>query len=109
MVFLLVFFMRQKVQFQSIRVMTQAAIDHKGEDTLKAFAEFQKAAFPYERRMKMKEYVHQMDVLHRWVQGGAVGMTPQNLPRPGKPELARGAAALRNREEQKKAGLLQKM
>ena len=109
-VFLLVFFMRQRTLFQKTRVLAQAAIDHKGEETLKAFKDLQKEMFPYERRTKMAEYARQAEVLHRWVGAGALQMTPQHLPRKGgTPELARGAAALRDRQAQQEMGLLKKM
>jgi hypothetical protein len=108
-VFILVFFMRQKVEYHRTRAMAQAAIDHKGDDALKAFQEFYKASFPYERQARMKNYATQMDVLQQWVKQGALAMTPQMLPRGPSPQLARGTAALRNREAQEKAGLLKKM
>jgi hypothetical protein len=109
-VFLLVFFMRQRMKFQETRVLAQAAIDQKGEETLKAFESFRKTVFPYDRSAKMQEYAKQMDVLHRWVQGGALQLTPQQLPGRGKrADLARGAAALRARQAQKEMGLLRKM
>jgi len=109
LIFLLVFFAKQRAKFTEVRAQTQAAIDTEGDASAKAFDDFQKAFFPYDRKRRMEEYAEQQNQMARWVGGGPVGITPTMLQQGSSPQVARGAQALRERARQEEMGLLQKM
>jgi len=110
-VFMLVFFARQKQEFQKTRLATQSAIEREGaEETLKAFKDFQEAMFPYDRLKKMEGFDTLNQVLQKWIKSGAAALTPTILERPGtSAAMKKGAALLQERHLQEKAGLLERM
>jgi len=107
-VFIIVFFKKQRAEFQKVRVLSQAAIDQKGDDTLKAFEEFRKAFFPYERTAALQEYAQEKQALEKWVSGGPVGVTPQMLSRQEMKMLRQGRAAMVERQQAEQLGTVRR-
>jgi len=107
-IFIIVFFMKQRIQFQRTRVDVQAALDQEGKETLRAFEDFRKAVFPYERRMALQKFAEEKKVLEKWVTDGPVSVTPMFLPRKGR-QYDKGIESLKQRKLQEQAGLLERV
>ena len=108
-IFVLVFFARERAKFHGTRAQVQASLDQEGKATQKALDEYRKAVFPYERQQKLREHLAQKQVLDQWIGRGPLGLTPQILNRQGSRKAIKGVEALRSREKQTQMGLLKKM
>ena len=107
-IFIIVFFMKQRTEFQKTRATVQASLDQEGKETLKAFEDFRKAVFPYERSLALKKFVAEKQLLEKWVTDGPVGVTPMFMPKKGR-HYDKGIEALKQKKMQEQAGLLERL
>lgn len=74
-----------------------------------AQTDFIEALYPYYRKQEQQQKDRQVDVLHRWVAGGPVGITPQ-VEMQGRAKsrelLARGAEAKKAKQAERDEGRL---
>ena len=108
-VFLLVWNMRQKIEFQKARAELQALISQKGAESkeiLAAFDDLRESFFPFDKNAKEADLKEMRSVLEREVARGALSLTPQvDLNRHKiASKLARGKANLEERIAMQKAG-----
>lgn len=81
--FLMVWTMRQDIEFQKSRATLQALLSQKGADDktiLKAFEDLRNAFHPFDRVQKKEDEKHQKDALRRWIQHGPVEVQAQIDP-----------------------------
>lgn len=108
--FLLVFKMRQSIEFQKSRVIVQALMSQKGaQDDLikKAYEDMREAYFPYDKNQRKAELKKMKDAMTFWVNHGPVVVEAQADPRQQKrtaSRLAQGQKDLSLRVAQQKAG-----
>jgi hypothetical protein len=108
--FLLVFKMRQSIEFQKSRALVQALMSQQGandEHIKKAFDDMKEAFFPFDRNQRTAEIKKMRDAMNYWVGQGPVVVEAQGDPRQERrmaSKLARGQKDLSNRIAQEKAG-----
>jgi hypothetical protein len=108
--FLLVFKMRQSIEFQKSRAIVQALISQQGaqdENIKKAFDDLKEAFFPFDRNQRQAELKKMREAMKYWINQGPVVVEAQMDPRQGRrmaSKLARGQRSLEERKEQEKTG-----
>lgn len=110
--FLLVFKMRQSIEFQKSRTLVQSLMSQQGandEHIKKAFDDLKEAFFPFDKNQKQAELKKMRDAMTYWVNQGPVVIEAQSDGRQDKrvaSKLARGQRDLTNRMSQDKSGRL---
>jgi hypothetical protein len=108
--FLLVFKMRQSIEFQKSRSLIQALMSQQGandEHIKKAFDDMKEAFFPFDKNQKQGELKKMKDAMNYWVNHGPVVVEAQADGRQEKrmaSKLARGQRDLSNRITQENSG-----
>lgn len=108
--FLLVFKMRQSIEFQKSRALIQALMSQQGaqdEHIKKAFDDLKESFFPFEKNQRQSELKKMKDAMNYWVNQGPVVVETQMDPhqeRKRASKLARGKRELENRMSQEKSG-----
>jgi hypothetical protein len=108
--FLLVFKMRQSIEFQKSRALVQALMSQQGandEHIKKAFEDMKEAFFPFDKNQRQAELKKMRDAVSYWVNQGPVVVEAQGDPRQDRrvaSKLARGQRELEDRKMQEKAG-----
>lgn len=104
--FLLVFKMRQTIEFQKSRSLIQALMAQQGaqdEHIKKVFEDLKEAFFPFDKNQKSAELKKMKDAMNFWVGHGPVVVEAQSDPRQERrmaSKLARGQHDLSNRVAQ---------
>lgn len=112
LMFLLVFKMRQSIEFQKSRALVQALMSQQGandEHIKKAFDDLKEAFFPFDRNQRDAELKKMKDAMNYWVNHGPVVVEAQDDGRQDKriaSKLARGQRDLSTRMSQEKAGMM---
>lgn len=110
MMFLLVFKMRQSIEFQKSRALVQALMSQQGandEHIKKAFDDLKEAFFPFDRNQRSAELKKMRDAVNYWVNQGPVVVEAQMDPRQERrmaSKLARGSRELEIRKSHEKSG-----
>lgn len=110
--FLLVFKMRQSIEFQKSRALIQALMSQQGandDHIKKAFDDMKEAFFPFDRNQKDAELKKMKDAMNYWVNHGPVVIESQPDGRQEKrmaSKLARGQRDLSNRLSKDSSGLV---
>lgn len=108
--FLLVFKMRQSIEFQKSRALVQALISQQGADNehiKKAFDDLKEAFFPFDKNQREAELKKMRVEMERWVKHGPVAVTvderysEKDRNRKMGMKLAKGQAKLAERLTQK--------
>jgi hypothetical protein len=108
--FLLVFKMRQSIEFQKSRALVQALMSQQGandEHIKKAFEDMKEAFFPFDKNQRQAELKKMRDAVSYWVNQGPVVVETQGDPRQDRrvaSKLARGQRELEDRKMQEKTG-----
>src|SRR5690349_7824576 len=111
--FLLVFKMRQAIEFQKSRSLIQALMSQQGaqDDTIKkVFDDLKEAFFPFNKNQRDAELKQMKKVLDFWTKHGPVTVIPdqtynaKDQHRKMATKLARGQQALANRLTMEKQG-----
>lgn len=108
--FLLVFKMRQSIEFQKSRALIQALMSQQGandEHIKKAFDDLKGAFFPFDSNQRTAELKKMRDAMTYWVNHGPVVVEAQSDGRQEKrmaSKLARGQRELESRKAQEKSG-----
>jgi len=108
-VFIIVFFKKQRAEFQQTRVTVQSGLDQEGDETLKAFEDFRKAFFPYERKTSLQDYAEERGALEKWIKGGPVGLTPQLMGREKLRMTQQGEDNIEQRRQMEQLGMLRRI
>lgn len=98
-IFLLIWKMRQDIEFQKSRANLQALLNQKGAEQKHiedAFKDLRGAFFPFEKNQRRQEVAQQRQTLLRFVQQGPIEFTPMSNPDHHKTanRLARGQQRL---------------
>lgn len=107
--FLLVWNMRQEIEFQKQRVLVQAMLAQRGaeqEEIIKAFDHLRQVFFPYDKNAKKEELKKMRDVLQRSVAAGPMEVRPlvdTYLPKI-KSSLERGQVSLKKKADMLRSG-----
>lgn len=110
--FLLVFKMRQSIEFQKTRTLVQALMSQQGandEHIKKAFDDMKEAFFPFDSNQRNAELKKMKNAMNYWVNHGPVVVESQADNRQDKriaSKLARGQRDLSTRMSQQKAGMM---
>lgn len=110
--FLLVFKMRQSIEFQKSRTLVQSLMSQQGandDHIKKAFDDLKEAFFPFDKNQKQAELKKMRDAMTYWVNQGPVVVEVQSDGRQDKrvaSKLARGQRDLNNRMSQDQSGRL---
>lgn len=111
MMLLLVYKMRQSIEFQKSRALIQALMAQKGaqDEQIKAvFTDLKEAFFPFDKNQREADLKKMKDAMKFWVNHGPVvveqQMDDQKTQRRTASKLARGARDLTARQEHTKAG-----
>lgn len=108
--FMLVFKMRQSIEFQKSRALVQALMSQQGandEHIKKAFDDLKESFFPFDKNQKQAELKKMKDAMNYWVNHGPVVVEAQEDGRQEKrmaSKLARGQRDLSNRISQENSG-----
>lgn len=113
-VFLMVWKMRQQVEFQKSRSTLQALISQKGaesEHITKAFEDLKDAFFPYDKNARSAELKKMREIMYSFLARGPLELTAMADPNAHKMQsrLARGQADLLKKETESLRGRLEKM
>lgn len=105
----LVWKMRQEIDFQKTRVHVQALLSQKGAESdaiEKAFTDLRNAFFPYDKKDKKREISDMQAVLKREIAKGPMAITPTvDLTKANmKQKLAQGDRAVASAAMARKAG-----
>ena len=107
-VFILLWRMRQEIEFQRTRSIVQAVIlagAENSEDISKAFQVFTDASFPYQPAKEKEEKLSMKQVLDKEVSKGPLSLTIMEQPtKSDRAKLKRGLAALEERVALQKSG-----
>lgn len=112
--FLLVWRMRQDIEFQKTRVLVQALMSQKGAEGKQieqAFAELREACFPFDKNQKEAEIDRLKKAMHREIARGPLVIQPQiDLTRAAmKQKLSQGREALEARKHLQQQGRLTRL
>src|SRR5258708_5648124 len=94
--FLLVFKMRQSIEFQKSRTLVQALMSQQGandEHIKKAFDDLKEAFFPFDKNQRQAELKKMRDAMNYWINQGPVVVELQSDPKQERrmaSKLARG-------------------
>ena len=104
---LLVWKMRQAIDFQKSRSLVQALMSQKdaNDDLIKkVFTDLKEAFFPFDKNQKEAEYKKMRDQMQRWIQHGPVAIDVQDTGRPAKitSRLLKGQQAFIDRMKSEK-------
>lgn len=104
-VFLLIWKMRQNIEFQKSRATLQALLNQKGAETKHiedAFEDLKNAFFPHDKNQKKQEIGNLRNVMMREIARGALAVIPTVDPdhRKVANRLARGQERLYSRQQQ---------
>lgn len=111
MMFLLVYHMRQKIEFQKSRALIQAMMSQQGaqdENIKKAFEELKEAFFPFDKNQKSAELKKMKDAMDYWVKQGPVVVEAQDDGKQSRrmaSKLLRGQKDLADRKAQESQGV----
>ncbi len=115
MMFLLVYHMRQKIEFQKSRALIQGLMSQQGaqdESIRKVFDELKEAFFPFDKNQRSAELKKMRQAMDYWVKHGPVTVEAQS---DGKQErrmaskLLRGKKDLEDRKTQEQQGKMVKI
>lgn len=104
--FILLWKMRQDIEFQKTRATLQGLLGQKGSESkhiMEAFEDLKNAYFPFERNQKTAEETKLKEVMMREIARGPLSVTPMvdNLDEHKvRAKLARGAERLHKRAQQ---------
>jgi hypothetical protein len=109
MVYLLVWKMRQDIEFHKSRATLQALLSQKGAEDktiMEAFAALKEAFFPFDRNQKKDEMRQLKEAMVREVARGALSVTPLHDPNRKKiaSRLVRGNNDLAQRQSMNETG-----
>lgn len=110
MMFLLVYQMRQKIEFQKSRALIQALMSQQGaqdENIKKVFEELKEAFFPFDKNQRSAELKKMKDAMNYWVKHGPVVIEAQDDGKQSRrmaSKLMRGQQNLAERQQQQKQG-----
>lgn len=110
MMFLLVYQMRQRIEFQKSRSLIQALMSQQGaqdEHIKKAFEDLKEAFFPFDKNQRSAELKKMRQAMDYWVKHGPVIVEAQDDGRQQKKmasKLLRGQKDLADRISQEKQG-----
>lgn len=110
-VFLVIWRMRQQIEFHKSRVLVQALLNQQGAEAKhieSAYEDLRGAFFPFEKTQREDEIVDLKKVMHRELAKGALSVTPMmDMTRANiKQKLSKGEAAIRERASLLKSGRL---
>lgn len=111
LLFLVLWRMRQQVEFHKSRVVVQALLAQQGVESKHveaAYDDLRSAYFPFEKAKRDEEIVDLKKVMHRELARGAIAVKPlADLTKDNmRNKLAQGAAAIKERADLLKAGRL---
>jgi hypothetical protein len=114
MVFLMVWKMRQQLDFQKSRAHIQALLSQKGAETeqiSKAFEDLKDAFFPYDKNQKNSELKKLKEVMYGELTRGPLEITAMEDPNRRKMagRLARGQSDLAKKETESLRGRLERL
>jgi hypothetical protein len=110
MMFLLVFHMRQKIEFQKSRALIQGLMSQQGaqdENIKKVFEELKEAFFPFDKNQRSAELKKMKDAMNYWVKQGPVVVEAQDDGKQSRrmaSKLLRGQKDLEQRRVQEQQG-----
>ena len=113
--FLLVWKMRQSIEFQKSRALIQALMAQQGaqdDHIKKVFDDLKEAFFPFDKNQREAELKKMRDVMNYWVNHGPVVVIPQDdgkQQRKMASKLARGAKDLADRLSMEKQGAMKEI
>jgi hypothetical protein len=108
--FLLVWKMRQSIEFQKSRALIQALMSQQGaqdEHIKKVFDDLKESFFPFDKNQRAAELKKMKDAMNYWVNHGPVVVVPQDdgkSQRRMASKLAKGAKDLAQRLTMEKQG-----
>lgn len=108
-VLLLIWKMRQNIEFQKSRATLQALLNQKGAEPKNiesAFADLREAFFPFDKNQRKQEIDQMRNAMLREIQRGPVYFSPMRDPNEHKvtARLARGQEALVRRQAEMNRG-----
>lgn len=114
LVFLIVWKMKQQIEFQKARVATQALMSQKGaeeKNIQKAFDDLKEAFFPYDKNEKASETKKMKQVMLREMSRGPLSVTVTEDPNRKKMQskLARGDQEMSRKLRMQESGQLTKI
>ncbi len=110
MMFLLVWKMRQTIDFQKSRALIQALMSQKGaqdESIKKVFEDLREAFFPFDKNQREAELKKMKTAMDHWIKQGPVVVEAQDLGMQTKkiaPKLLRGQKSLAEHQAQQASG-----
>jgi len=112
--FLVLWRMRQQVDFQKSRVLVQALMNQQGAEPKHieaAFEDLRESFFPFEKTVRDDEIKDLKKVMHRELARGPMAVKPMvDMTRDTmKKKLSQGQAALQEREALRRSGRLQNL
>lgn len=108
--FLLVYQMRQKIEFQKSRALIQAMMSQQGaqdESIKKVFEELKESFFPFDKNQRAADVKKMKTALDYWIKQGPVVVEAQDDGKQNRKiasKLARGQQNLAERQAQQKQG-----
>lgn len=108
--FLLVYHMRQKIEFQKSRALIQGLMSQKDaqdESIRKVFDELKEAFFPFDKNQRVAEIKKMREAMDYWVKQGPVVVEAQDDGKQSRrmaSKLLRGKKDLEERKTQEKQG-----
>lgn len=114
LLFLMVWKMRQEIEFQKSRSQLQALLSQKGAESkeiLKAFQDLRESFFPYDKNQKQDEMKNLREALRREAARGPMEIIPLKDPNEDKVKsrLKKGAAEVAKKQDMERKGGLEKI
>lgn len=110
MMFLLVYHMRQKIEFQKSRALIQAMMAQQGAENdiiKKVFEDLKEAFFPFDKNQRSAELKKMRQAMDYWVKHGPVVVEAQDDGKQSRrmaSKLLRGKKDLEDRKTQERQG-----
>lgn len=110
MMFVLVYHMRQKIEFQKSRALIQAMMAQQGAENdliKKVFEDLKEAFFPFDKNQRTSELKNMKQAMDYWVKHGPVVVEAQGDAKQDRriaSKLKRGQQDLADRKTQEKQG-----
>lgn len=108
--FLLVWKMRQTIEFQKSRALVQALMaqkDAQDEHIKKVFDDLREAFFPYDKNQREAELKKMREAMNYWIKHGPVVVEAQDMGQQSRkmaPKLLRGQKTLEELKAQRRTG-----
>ena len=114
MIFLVVWRMRQQIEFHKSRVVVQALLNQQGAEAKhieEAYDDLREAFFPFEKAKKAEEITDLKKVMHQELARGALSVKPMmDLTKDSvKQKLTQGQVAIEERASLLKSGRLRRL